>query len=599
VRAIFDLHDAIVATTARFRGEPLGYAHLCARRYFVQSQDEQCLSSSILRLWYFQRAEFELDAHWERTVARAHEESLIDLGSVTTRLDANGTAHLVSSALQISYYFDASRAEYRNGGLAAWEAALLEAVRAINEAGDALSLSYWSTKLNEKDASAVATKDLDVLCMTFGFILLYVCVTLGGFTTDRRKSRLSLGAFCGICTLCSLTSGFGICCFLGVPLAPMSTLVLFTLMGVSVDDMIILVDAFDRTSAQVSLEERIRVALAHAGTAVTMTSATTMVAFLSGVNVDLPSIQLFCAPAAASVFMVNVLQVTLFTALLVLDARRQASGELDCQRCVPDHCCVGGGPKRGAVAALGARDDDGDGGAEAKGAAAAGAVGGAAALGNGAPHVGGEATALGNGAPHAAAGVSALVNSAPHAAGGEATALGNGAAHAAPPPPLNAYLSASVLPSPDATPPATPPLDARPAPSEHALDGAVFKWAATAATTASTGAAACAGEDGEVGCTNSPLGRWWRLNYAAWLMQSRVRVAVLLVSALLVCAAGLLIPHLQLGLPMEATLPADSFANVFFRDVNRYWTGTQDFQIMLIIKDTDLTDHVCARASLT
>jgi hypothetical protein len=50
---------------------------------------------------------------------------------------------------------------------------------------------------------------------------------------------------------------------------------------------------------------------------------------------------------------------------------------------------------------------------------------------------------------------------------------------------------------------------------------------------------------------------------------------------------------------MEATLPADSFANVFFRDVNRYWTGTQDFQIMLIIKDTDLTDHVCARASLT
>lgn len=379
VRAIFDLHEAVSALSVPWhdgtapggrlsrlafwrRSEvvprELDFEELCARRYFNAVSDTHCLSSSILRLWLFSRESFEEDAEWEQTVVHAQEQSVIDLGQATWHAGPNGTRQLRGEALQLSYYFDSAIPEYANGGMAEWELGLVQLIAAVNAGGGPIRLSYWSTKLNEKDASSVATKDLDVLCMTFGFILVYVCVTLGGFTTDRctqpcrapwralrpaaasrpeivppmlalavprallhaaagrpetvppmlalavprfplrrRRSRMALGGFCGICTFCSLSSGFGICCYIGVPLAPMSTLVLFVLIGVSVDDMIIIVDAFDRTSAQVSLEERVRIALSHAGTAVTMTSATTMVAFLSGVNVDLPSIQLFCAPA--------------------------------------------------------------------------------------------------------------------------------------------------------------------------------------------------------------------------------------------------------------------------------------------------------------
>eukprot|EP00304_Pavlova_gyrans_P009322 CAMPEP_0206044282 /NCGR_PEP_ID=MMETSP1466-20131121/12225_1 /ASSEMBLY_ACC=CAM_ASM_001126 /TAXON_ID=44452 /ORGANISM="Pavlova gyrans, Strain CCMP608" /LENGTH=623 /DNA_ID=CAMNT_0053419167 /DNA_START=69 /DNA_END=1937 /DNA_ORIENTATION=+ len=324
MRALFELHDIIQTISVPWNGKALSFEDLCARRYFAQGQDYSCLSSSLLQLWYFHRSAFERDDNWQRTIARAYLRSEVDFGGTDFEHGPNGT-FLVAEAMQVSYYFNASLKDYSDGGMNAWEDVLVREIATINAESRLISLSYWSSKLNEKDASSIVSKDVDVLCLTFIFILAYVCVTLGGFTLDRRKSRMALGAFCGICTGCSLSSGFGICAFLGVPLAPMSTLVLFTLIGVSVDDMIIIVDAFDRTSSQVSIDERVRLALSHAGTAVTMTSVTTMVAFLSGVNVDLPSIQLFCAPAAASVFMVNVLQVTLFTGLLVLDARRQAS----------------------------------------------------------------------------------------------------------------------------------------------------------------------------------------------------------------------------------------------------------------------------------
>lgn len=169
--------------------------------------------------------------------------------------------------------------------------------------------------------------------------------------------------------------------------------------------------------------------------------------------------------------MVNVLQVTLFTALLVLDARRQLAGELDCQRCLPSGLCVRGSARPGAVGAA----DGTNGGARTR--------------------------------------------------------------------------------------------------ADDGADGPAHM------------------PEGEVGCTNSPLGRFWRHHYAEWLMQTRVRIAVVLVFALLLGVAAALIPHLEVGLPMESTLPADSVALAFFSDVNRLWTGTQDFQIMLVLRNTDLTSH--------
>ncbi|KAJ1619843.1 hypothetical protein T492DRAFT_848261 [Pavlovales sp. CCMP2436] len=127
------------------------------------------------------------DEAWEDTIQLAVDESLLDFGGVSWSVDGNGTRHLHAQALQLSYYFNASIPDYTNGGMAEWELGLVKRVAAINAHNPVITLSYWSTKLNEKDASDVATKDLDVLCMTFAFILLYVCVTLGGFTFDRRK----------------------------------------------------------------------------------------------------------------------------------------------------------------------------------------------------------------------------------------------------------------------------------------------------------------------------------------------------------------------------------------------------------------------------
>jgi len=498
---LFKFHELVSTFQVQWQGEALSFRDMCARRFFAQAGEYECLSDSLLKKWFFQLSRFEEDEDWMGTVLEAYDNNEVNFGAMSVVY--NGTERqLRAEAVQASYYFNSSLSFYADGGINTWEEALVREVEHINDQSGLIALSYWSTKLNEKDASAIVTKDVDVLCLTFIFILLYVCITLGGFTLDRRRSRMALGAFCGICTVCSLASGFGLCAYLGVPLAPMSTLVLFTLIGVSVDDMIIIVDAFDRTSPQVSLEERLRVALSHAGTAVTMTSMTTITAFLSGVAVDLPSIQLFCAPAAASVLMVNVLQVTLFTALLVQDAQRQSAHKLDCA-CLPSSWCVPAHTERTPSSLR-------------------------------------RVSSL-EGAKRAVAAHTASFARPPH----------NGHALASPPATVASLSSRARVEEVEEV---TSPED-------------------------------------EVGCTNSPIGIWWRDNYAEWLMRTPVRVAVMVVFACLVATASLLLPHIQLGLPVEDTLPDDSTALKFFHDMNRFWTGAQDFQVMLVLRDTKLDDY--------
>mmetsp|Transcript_22470 Transcript_22470/g.37797 ORF Transcript_22470/g.37797 Transcript_22470/m.37797 type:complete len:605 (-) Transcript_22470:1098-2912(-) len=86
---------------------------------------------------------------------------------------------------------------------------------------------------------------------------------------------------------------------------------------------------------------------------ITYTTLTDIIAFYLGAISSLPAIEAFCYYAATTVLINFLFQITMFSALLVLDAKRMNSQRYDCCCCFPTACCC-------TVAAGSVGSNDGD-----------------------------------------------------------------------------------------------------------------------------------------------------------------------------------------------------------------------------------------------
>ncbi|KAG8466627.1 hypothetical protein KFE25_008006 [Diacronema lutheri] len=326
--AVLDLHEQLVGLTAQTDdGRNVSFADVCYRRYIGLLGHEECIVSSPLELWWYQREQLEDDEDVRATADGAYDAHTVDFG---TKGD-------VIEALQIKYFFEPRGETDPDGRYARyqlWEELMREQIFALDADGEfPLRISYWSTNYNEMEAQSFVKDDSYLMALSLVFIMLYVCITLGGVTADCRQTRLLLGSTCALCTGLAMASGFGIASMLGIPLQPISPIVCFTLLGVAVDDMIIIVMAFEAVDSALPDDERLGLALSRAGSTITVTSVTSTVAFLTGYFVDFPALAYFCVPASLCILMVYFLQMTLFAACLSLDAKRARDRRLDCCPC--------------------------------------------------------------------------------------------------------------------------------------------------------------------------------------------------------------------------------------------------------------------------
>jgi len=341
LRGLFDLHNRTVSVSVSVSAgtEDVTFHSVCARRYVPYVGHQICLVMSPLALWEYSKAQFDSDDRFCQRLTEAWEGELVDVGGAklteAEKAKPAGQRCMTGEAIQLRYLFDPNAPQ---PVLDAWEAELFASIDEHNDAsegrGDALRVSYWSQQLSTREAKALVKKDGPLPGASMAFILVFVCVVLGGFTCDPRRSRVALGSSCALTTALSMSAGLGLASTIGIPFAPVSPLVCYTLLGVCVDDMIIITDAFDQAAhPKRSISQQLQHGMAFAGTAITVTSVTTFFAMLTGAVMDLPTISLFCIPAAICVVMVNVLQITLFCGFLVIDARRRQRGLNDISPC--------------------------------------------------------------------------------------------------------------------------------------------------------------------------------------------------------------------------------------------------------------------------
>lgn len=365
---LFDLHDAIYdlavpipVSMAPGRGHDhswgtnVTFEDLCARRYVHMRGKAECIVVSPLQVWVYSRHQLESDHDVVGSLSNAYRDHLIDLGGSHIRAPVAGTVSGVQ-ALMVSYYLDIALPAFHDGRAELWDRSARDAADEFLANHPEMRLSYWSQHFNEEESSKFVHDDAPLMGAAFGVVLIYVSLSLSQWSCDPHRSRYMLGSTALVCSGLALLSGMGMAAMLRVPLTPLSPLVCFTLLGVSVDDMIIITDAFDRLAALDPFVEPGAFAMGGAlheiGGAITMTSFTTISTFLTGWTVDLPVYSYFCGSASACVLMLYQIQMTLYSALLVLDARRRfrlrqlsAVGEVrDAPKTSPDDTVNGKNP---------------------------------------------------------------------------------------------------------------------------------------------------------------------------------------------------------------------------------------------------------------
>ena len=148
----------------------------------------------------------------------------------------------------------------------------------------------------------VISGDLPVLAAAFVVMLIYLSLTLGKLTCIHARPLISMGSL--LATICALIIGLGIGAGIGIEFNSTVMLVPFILLGVGVDDDIIIVETLDRTPLPDKdpnkQDVRLANAMQHAGLSITLTSLSSMVAFAIGSFVDMPGITSFCAYASLS-----------------------------------------------------------------------------------------------------------------------------------------------------------------------------------------------------------------------------------------------------------------------------------------------------------
>eukprot|EP00808_Paulinella_micropora_P011260 g7920.t1 len=202
-------------------------------------------------------------------------------------------------------------------------------------------LYYYNQWGLDEMSSKLTTQEIPLMGGTIVLILVYMAAILGG--RPPVYSRLMLGSLCIVTVLLALAGSIGITSFIGVDFTLLSPLVIFVLLGVGVDDMIIMIDCLELTKARhaaqnpdnplLPMPELIARSLRAAGHAITITSVTSAIAFFFASNVDFQSVSWFCITGGLGILAVFILQLFLFGGALVLDERRVRAERYDCFCC--------------------------------------------------------------------------------------------------------------------------------------------------------------------------------------------------------------------------------------------------------------------------
>uniref|UniRef100_A0A0K0FM63 SSD domain-containing protein n=1 Tax=Strongyloides venezuelensis TaxID=75913 RepID=A0A0K0FM63_STRVS len=161
-------------------------------------------------------------------------------------------------------------------------------------------------------------------------IQLMLFVVLSNLSRDPRKSKPMEAYFGVISVILALICSFGCCFACGISFNPVSCTMPFLLLAIGIDDDFLILGAWRMTNSKLSIEERMGWTMDDAGASITVTSLTNFGCFALGYYLSpTPAVGDFCILTSVGVLFDYLFQITFFSALIVIGAKREEYGGLN------------------------------------------------------------------------------------------------------------------------------------------------------------------------------------------------------------------------------------------------------------------------------
>ncbi|CAM9359742.1 unnamed protein product, partial [Ectocarpus fasciculatus] len=213
-----------------------------------------------------------------------------------------------------------------------WNEAFQEAMGEVSGDFDVFGVFYLTSRSTDDALIESVTGEMFLFITTYVLMIAFVSVALGRCCTGPVKQRSWLAVGGVMFVVAAGLAGYGLNSGFGIPFTSLSQILPFILLGIGVDDMFVIVAAYDHTDPSLSVEERVALGVKRCGVSVTYTSMTNFFAFILGSMSSLPAVEYFCLYAATAILFDFFLQASKknpFVALLTMDANRQKAGKID------------------------------------------------------------------------------------------------------------------------------------------------------------------------------------------------------------------------------------------------------------------------------
>jgi hypothetical protein len=113
-----------------------------------------------------------------------------------------------------------------------------------------------------------------------------------------------------------------------------SEVIPFLVLAIGIDNVFILLNTFQSKHPSLPREVRLAETLGEVGMSITLSSLAECFAFALGALTRMPAVQAFAIYAAVAIFADYILQLTCFSAIMVLDERRREANRVECCPCI-------------------------------------------------------------------------------------------------------------------------------------------------------------------------------------------------------------------------------------------------------------------------
>ncbi|UYV82133.1 daf-6 [Cordylochernes scorpioides] len=243
--------------------------------------------------------------------------NIVEYASSLGGAEVDSRDFLISAKAIALFYFNSPK--YENI-LKYWETKLMDVISSRKFTNIKVSTISFNIMGNEMLKTALYAIPYFVYCSVFMGFFAFITCSYG----DCVVTKSWVGVIGLIVATMSGLAGFGFCQYFGIPCAPPSIAILYVILGIGMDDVYVMLEAWKRSDPERTVAQRMGETMEHAGISITISSLTNCICFLIGAAAPLKFSYYFCMYAAACVFFDYVLTVSVVGAVIVLLARGEA-----------------------------------------------------------------------------------------------------------------------------------------------------------------------------------------------------------------------------------------------------------------------------------